>query len=763
MGHLGRPLAWTLSLLLPVGLLSACAPAVRAGSLEPTLRMQDVAGGSIAMQNGIPVPTFEFEPRLRIDLDGTWRVERARVDDDLSLTSRDASSDRLVAEAAGRERPGFDDSGWDRLDVPGTLNAAPDTRQLGGWYRRSFDVPATWSNASVTLKFAAVNYVADVWLNGVHLGYHEGGYTPFAFDAAGSLLPGEPNLLAVRVDNPPWGTRNDIVPWGLTDWWNYGGITGSVWLEATPPIHAVRADVVPHLDGADVSVVLRHAAMIGPEPSATPAPSPTPTTSPSPQPVPASGSGEPSATAEPRPPTTMVTLEVLPARVTPQNVADPDVRRLVPGIAPPLAQAEIDAGDVAPDEPSVVEASFRFGGADQWSPAFPALYVLHVRVTSPDGRADDLWTTFGLRRISVDPDAPRLLLNGEPVMFHGVGLHDEVLTPAPREADVTGHRVHSAGTLLTQLEHARQVGADLIRAAHTPANPLLLMLADRLGFGIWEEIPLYHFTPLTFGVTMQRGIPQQMLREMALRDMNHPSVLFHGLANESTGQAERTDALRALRDIDRQIDGTRLTGQAAYGSEPADATQDPLDVAGFTFYYGVFYGESAAAGTERALQIAHATNPDKPILALEFGRWSDGRNGTTLQQGIFTDTYPAFERHADVRQDGFVGLATWWTLEDYLTMRPGITVEHFGLYAADGTARPAAASATAAFAARSGEGAELGIESDVRSARVDVPGGDDWRLAIELGYGLLVAFVLLAVILGLLLVGGGRSLGRRSS
>ena len=85
------------------------------------------------------------------------------------------------------------------------------------------------------------------------------------------------------------------------------------------------------------------------------------------------------------------------------------------------------------------------------------------------------------------------------------------------------------------------------------------------GFAIWEEIPLYHATPLIFARTMERGIPQQMLREMALRDMNRPSVLFHGFANESTGEQERTDALRELHEVDRAIDGSRLTGQVAYG------------------------------------------------------------------------------------------------------------------------------------------------------------------------------------------------------
>ena len=62
--------------------------------------------------------------------------------------------------------------------------------------------------------------------------------------------------------------------------------------------------------------------------------------------------------------------------------------------------------------------------------------------------------------------------------------------------------------------------------------------------------------------------------------MNHPSVLFHGLANESTGGIEREQALTTLHSLDRALDGTRLTGQAAYGSEPDDRTSRPLDVAG---------------------------------------------------------------------------------------------------------------------------------------------------------------------------------------
>jgi beta-galactosidase/beta-glucuronidase len=46
------------------------------------------------------------------------------------------------------------------------------------WYRRTFDVPKEWQGKRVFLRFGAVDYRADVWLNGQKLGSHEGGYSP---------------------------------------------------------------------------------------------------------------------------------------------------------------------------------------------------------------------------------------------------------------------------------------------------------------------------------------------------------------------------------------------------------------------------------------------------------------------------------------------------------------------------------------------------------------------------------------------------------
>jgi beta-glucuronidase len=757
---------------MAASVLAGCAPAARPGSLPATLTMADVGGAPVAVQNGIPVPTFEAQARRRVDLSGPWRVERAQLDSNLSLTDRDRSLEAIVAEAGGREAPAYDDGGWGLEEVPGALNLPPDDGEVSGWYRRSFYVPRTWEGASATLKVGAINYIGDVWVNGAWVGYHEGGYTPFAFDVSATLLPGRRNTIAVRVDNPPWGTRNDIVPWGLADWWNYGGITQPLWIEATRPLHAVRADVVPHLDGADVSVVVRRAEALVAVPGASPTPTPTPTPSPSPtqtqagepsgQPSSTGGAASASPSSSPPPEGARVEVDVFGAEVGIANVSTPFAGALVPDGADPLVSATLTVASLEAGEVEQVETGFLLGGADHWTPARPALYVLRVRTFDAAGDSDELWTSFGLRDVSVSADTPQLLLNGEPIMLTGVGLHDEIIEPgeAALTEEAPAHRVHRAEELLAQLDHVRRADAQLIRAGHTPANPLLLMLADRLGFAVWEEIPLYHYTPLTYGIAMDRGIPQQMLREMALRDMNRPSVLFHGLSNESTGEGQREAALRTLVEIDRDIDGTRLTGQAAYGSMPDDPTQDPLDVAGYTFYYGVFYGADATVDTARALRIAHETNPDKPILALEFGRWADGAQGPARQESILADTFPVLERRSAANTDGYVGAAVWWSLEDFTTMTPGIGVEHFGLFTPDGEPRPAAATAAELFSATAGLGDIQQIESDVRSAEVaGAPAGADLRLFAYLGYGLAFSLGVLALLLTLLTHRGGRATG----
>jgi len=119
------------------------------------------------------------------------------------------------------------------------------------WYWREFTPPDNLhEHGRYLIRFWAVDYKADVWLNGVHIGGHEGGESPFVLDATGAVKPQQPNLLAVRVLNPTHEPidgivlnetphRNKALPYTSGSAWDQGGIGDSVELLVVP---AVRID-----------------------------------------------------------------------------------------------------------------------------------------------------------------------------------------------------------------------------------------------------------------------------------------------------------------------------------------------------------------------------------------------------------------------------------------------------------------------------------------------------------------------------------------
>lgn len=699
-------------LALPFG-AAACSlvPSAAEGALAPTLAFQDEVGGRVAFESGQPVPTFDRQPRMNVDLNGPWHFDSQDFDTSLTLSDRKSALPAIVAAAGDRLGVGFDDSQWPSTAVPGSFDQPPTRSTTGGYYRRDFYLAPEWTGKYALLKFGAIRYVADVWLNGHYLGYHEGGDTPFALDATQAIVPGAYNALVIRVDNPEWGTRTDIIPWGLADWWNYGGIIGNVWMEAVPAMSVVRADVTPHLDGGDVSIVVQHRG------------------------------ADTVATA--------LDVRLWPAQINASNLMNPDASSLIPPDAVPLLYRHIDLGNVSGESVFKVAAPFSIRLADLWSPSLPALYVLDVTVLGEGKPTDQLFTSFGLRQIKVDSTAPRLLFNGNPIVFNGVAMHEERQQP-PQDGNPAGGPLTSPDEIVSLLRRALGVHADLVRVDHHPPNQMLPVLADRLGLALWEEIPLYHYTPQTFTIAMQRGVAQQMLAEMDLRDFNRPSVLFHGFANESSGDAERTSALNTLAALDRRIDGSRLTGQAMYGIDPTDPTSAGLDVAAYTMYYGVLYGGPLSGATlQSALMQAHHTYPRKPIMILEYGHWADDPGEEPLQVRVFDTYYAQLAADFDTEPQGFIGAGVWWTLDDYWSERPGISLERFGLYRPDGTLRPVGVAVSRVYALT----APSKPPTTVRSAGVAVPitaGARSGRLLPYLAYGfLLPALILIVVIAGL--------------
>ncbi len=138
-------------------------------------------------------------------------------------------------ETKPTKRSDFNEYAFDggpKLQVPGDFNSQmKELTYMEGtvWYKRSFDYHQT-NSKRLFIYFGAVNYRADVYLNGQHLGSHEGGFTPFQFELTDRVVTGT-NSLIVKVNNE---RQADGLPGKGFDWFNYGGITRDVMLVETP-------------------------------------------------------------------------------------------------------------------------------------------------------------------------------------------------------------------------------------------------------------------------------------------------------------------------------------------------------------------------------------------------------------------------------------------------------------------------------------------------------------------------------------------------
>lgn len=127
------------------------------------------------------------------------------------------------------------------------------------WYRRGFDLPAGWADQRILLHFGAVDYAADVWVNGVHVTRHEGGHVGFGCEITPYVTPSG-NTVVVRAQDD---TLDRTLPRGKQYWRAQSesifytrttGIWQTVWLEAVPTTHLAGVRMTPDLDARQVAM-----------------------------------------------------------------------------------------------------------------------------------------------------------------------------------------------------------------------------------------------------------------------------------------------------------------------------------------------------------------------------------------------------------------------------------------------------------------------------------------------------------------------------
>ncbi len=153
----------------------------------------------------------------------------------------------FVGDAAGAEKPDFDDGGWKNITTPRAWNEddafRKDIKDLStgiAWYRKHFKIPANGAGEKIFLEFEGIRFAGDFYLNGKFIGKHENGITAFGFDVSDLVVEGE-NVLAARIDNS-WDYKEKAS--GSAFQWNdknfnanYGGINKNVYLHVSDKLY----------------------------------------------------------------------------------------------------------------------------------------------------------------------------------------------------------------------------------------------------------------------------------------------------------------------------------------------------------------------------------------------------------------------------------------------------------------------------------------------------------------------------------------------
>jgi beta-galactosidase/beta-glucuronidase len=140
--------------------------------------------------------------------------------------------------------------------LSGVEKTVGENNQL--WYRRTFTLPASMKGKKILLNFGAVDWEAEVFINGKKAGMHQGGYDPFSFDITGLLGKGNTHEIVIRVWDPtdqgpqPRGKQVSM-PHGI--WYTpVTGIWQTVWVEAVADTYIDDVYSVPDLDASTVAI-----------------------------------------------------------------------------------------------------------------------------------------------------------------------------------------------------------------------------------------------------------------------------------------------------------------------------------------------------------------------------------------------------------------------------------------------------------------------------------------------------------------------------
>ena len=364
-------------------------------------------------------------------------VYSSAVDSKQNRTSDfDANWKFMLSDSVQAQDPTFDDSAWQQVDLPHDYSITQKYSQSNeaesaylpggtGWYRKSFTIDRDLAGKRIAINFDGVYMNATVWFNGVKLGTHPYGYSPFSFDLTGNAKFGEENTIVVKVENRLPSSR----------WYSGSGIYRDVTLTVTDGVHvgnngvAIKTPSLATQNGGDVTMNL----------------------------------------------TTKVANDTkAAANITLKQTVFPKGGKTDAAIGTVTTASKSIAAGASADVTSTITAA----SPKLWSIKNPNLYTVRTEVLNGDTVLDTYDTEYGFRWTGFDATSG-FSLNGEKVKLKGVSMHHDQGSLGA---------VANRRAIERQVEILQKMGVNSIRTTHNPAAKALIDVCNEKGVLVVEEV-----------------------------------------------------------------------------------------------------------------------------------------------------------------------------------------------------------------------------------------------------------------------------------
>lgn len=471
-----------------------------------------------------------------------------------------------------------------------------------GWYRKQFILPETYKKKHIEIQFDGVYRHVQVWVNGEHIGNQYDGYTSFYFDISPYLKFGEPNVIAVKVDN-------SIQP--NCRWYSGSGIYRNTWLTISDKLHVNNWGT--YITTPEVS---KEKAIVN----------------------------------------VITTINNF------RGKASFNLKTTLynsKGIQVGFASTTIDAKLM---KEYVVEQEIAIQSPELWSHETPNLYSAISQIENNNNLVDDYKSTFGIRTIDFDAEKG-FFLNGQNLKLKGVCLHhDAGVLGASVPLEIWRSRLHSlkeiGGNAIRTAHNPMSLEfMDL-------CDEMGFMVMDEFVDKWYDNVPYANsnlksnfFNPNGFGDPKFYLEWERNYKQTVFRDRNHPSVIMWSVGNEnhSPGDVRQNAGLKKYASFVRTLDPTRPVisgmerGKDGVPSEKVDAI---IETTNYMDLIAMNYGE-------QWVEEIGNRNPGKPFVSTESYIYF---NSTPEQRFANIERLPWF----DVLDNDFnIGLFLWSGI-DYL-------------------------------------------------------------------------------------------------